>query len=111
LTAADRSTDPVAVYEDNAAALADLYESVPAEVVHSVLADLIPRGPGVALDIGAGSGRDAAWLASFDYDVVATEPAAANYDVASSTVLRRNSPECATIRDFGRGRVVSRSCT
>lgn len=30
----------------------------------------------IALDVGAGSGRDAAWLASLGYEVVAAEPAA-----------------------------------
>jgi hypothetical protein len=30
----------------------------------------------LALDVGAGSGRDAAWLDSLEHDVVAVEPAA-----------------------------------
>jgi SAM-dependent methyltransferase len=46
--------------------------------VHSALLEFIPRRPGLlALDVGAGLGRDAAWLcASLGYEVVAVEPAA-----------------------------------
>lgn len=48
-----------------------------AETVHAAELDLIPRGAGpIAVDVGAGSGRDTAWLASLRYQVVATEPAA-----------------------------------
>lgn len=60
-----------------AADLAARYEALPPEAVHAELADFIPHQPGLfALDIGAGSGRDAAWLASMGYEVVAVEPAA-----------------------------------
>jgi SAM-dependent methyltransferase len=67
----------IAAYEANAVHLAELYESVPAALIHAHLVDLLPPGPGLALDVGAGSGRDAAWLVSLGYDVVAAEPAAA----------------------------------
>lgn len=36
----------------------------------------MPNQPGLACDIGAGSGRDAAWLAGKGWDVIAVEPAA-----------------------------------
>jgi SAM-dependent methyltransferase len=36
---------------------------------------MVATGPGLALDIGAGSGRDAAWLIGRGYEVVAVEPA------------------------------------
>ena len=36
--------------------------------------DLLPAAPALAADIGAGTGRDAAWLASRGMDVVAVEP-------------------------------------
>ena len=64
---------------DGAAALdlAERYESVRAEDVHSWILDLFPAKPGAVLDVGAGSGRDAAWLAGQGYDVVAVEPSAA----------------------------------
>ena len=36
--------------------------------------NLLPRPPGRALDVGAGTGRDAAWLARLGFQVVAVEP-------------------------------------
>jgi protein-L-isoaspartate O-methyltransferase len=77
VTRVDASNGTIAAYEINAVQLAELYESVPATVIHAQFADFLPPGPGLALDVGAGSGRDAAWLASLGYEVVAAEPAAA----------------------------------
>jgi SAM-dependent methyltransferase len=69
--------DTVSAYDSQASALATRYESVSAEAVHAALLEFIPRGDDlIALDVGAGSGRDAAWLASLGYEVVAAEPAA-----------------------------------
>ncbi len=66
----------LAAYDRDAAALAVRYESLSAEVLWARVRDLIPVGPGrLALDVGAGSGRDAAWLAAQGYEVVAAEPA------------------------------------
>ena len=69
--------DPIDAYDDQAEALSALYEAVdPTQAFEAVL-DLLPDGVGrIALDIGAGSGRDGAWLASKGYDVVAAEPSA-----------------------------------
>lgn len=50
------------------------YESVDASHVNNWLRDLLPSGPAAVLDVGSGSGRDAAWLASLGYDVLAVEP-------------------------------------
>jgi protein-L-isoaspartate O-methyltransferase len=70
--------DTISAYNDHATALAAQYELLRSDAVHAALLDVIPRGPGlIALDVGAGSGRDAAWLSSLGYDVVAIEPAAA----------------------------------
>ena len=66
--------DPIDWYDANADAAAARYERVPPERLHGWLADLLPAAPAAALDIGAGSGRDAAWLSSRGYDVVAVEP-------------------------------------
>jgi protein-L-isoaspartate O-methyltransferase len=58
-------------YNTNAPTLVVTYERLPAEQVHAWLIDLLP-GPGArALDVGAGSGRDAAWLASRGLEVTA----------------------------------------
>lgn len=61
-------------YDQNAEAVAEQYESVDPRDVHSWLIDLLPNPPGSVLDVGAGSGRDAAWLSSLGFDVIAVEP-------------------------------------
>lgn len=49
---------------------------MPGGASFAAVADLFPSG-GLALDVGAGSGRDARWLRSIGFDVVAVEPATA----------------------------------
>ena len=66
--------DPNDWYDANADTAAARYEGVLPERLHGWLADLLPTAPAAALDVGAGSGRDAAWLSSRGYDVVAVEP-------------------------------------
>lgn len=61
-------------YEQNAHELVKQYESLSFEDVHTGLLDLLPEAGTTILDVGAGSGRDAAWFASRGYDVVAVEP-------------------------------------
>ena len=53
------------------------YETVDAHVLNRWLVDLLPKGKACILDVGSGSGRDAAWLATLGHDVVAIEPDAA----------------------------------
>lgn len=65
---------PILHYEQNAPALVTQYESLAFEDVHGALLDLLPKPGATILDVGAGSGRDAAWFASHGYDVVAVEP-------------------------------------
>lgn len=64
-------------YEQNAATVIPAYESLRAEDIHSWLLGLLPDRPSLVLDVGAGSGRDAAWLAGQGHEVIAIEPAAA----------------------------------
>ena len=61
-------------YSENAPTLASKYNSLNPESLHASWSHFIPDDPGMALDIGAGSGRDANWLASKGWDVVAVEP-------------------------------------
>jgi SAM-dependent methyltransferase len=69
-------TDPIKGYNDQAESLAARYEQLRAEAVHSAFLDVLPAGPDrLALDVGAGSGRDAAWLRRLGFDVIAVEPA------------------------------------
>lgn len=53
---------------------AALYESVSAEHVNDWLIDLLPHDGACILDVGSGSGRDAAWLANRGHEVIAVEP-------------------------------------
>jgi SAM-dependent methyltransferase len=64
-------------YEQNVATVISAYESLRAEDIHGWLLGLLPERPSLVLDIGAGSGRDAAWLEAQGHTVVAVEPAAA----------------------------------
>jgi SAM-dependent methyltransferase len=50
------------------------YESTPAADAHRAVLHLIPTASSSVLDIGSGTGRDAAWLASMGHRVVAAEP-------------------------------------
>ena len=64
------------------------FESVDASRVNEWLRDFLPLKPAAVLDVGAGSGRDAAWLASLGYDVLAVEP-----DRVMREEMRRWHPE------------------
>ena len=64
-------------YETHAAEAAARYESVAAEQINAWLLDLLPKRRAVVLDVGAGSGRDTAWLTSLGHEVIATDPSAA----------------------------------
>ncbi|WP_407155469.1 class I SAM-dependent methyltransferase [Bradyrhizobium sp. STM 3557] len=50
------------------------YESLAAQDVHRAVLHLLPSAPARVLDIGAGTGRDAAWFAAQGHQVVAVEP-------------------------------------
>jgi SAM-dependent methyltransferase len=61
-------------YRENAAELIERYESLAFRHKHDAVLHLIPAAPTTVLDIGAGSGADAAWLAARGHRVVAVEP-------------------------------------
>lgn len=61
-------------YGARADALAEQYESVSFETVHRDILHLISERPCRVLDVGAGTGRDAAALAARGHEVVAVEP-------------------------------------
>ena len=75
---------PIAWYDANAEAVVARYEAVASEAVHGWMLDLLPQSSASVLDIGAGSGRDAAWLAANGHDVVAVEPSASMRIAAAS---------------------------
>jgi SAM-dependent methyltransferase len=50
------------------------YDALPPEQIYAAVLDLLPREPARIADIGAGTGRDAAWLAEQGHRVLAVEP-------------------------------------
>lgn len=76
---ADDTLPPIpgtAGYAESADQLAIRYESIPFALVHRAILHLLPAAPCDALDIGAGTGRDAAALAALGHRIVAIEPTA-----------------------------------
>lgn len=64
-------------YAAEADTLVHQYESLAFADVHRTILPLLPPPPGRVLDIGAGTGRDAAGFAALGYTVTAIEPTAA----------------------------------
>lgn len=70
------SQQTISHYNKNAARYQAQYDALCASEVHAEWSGLLTqRTPGSALDIGAGSGRDAHWLAGQGWQVTAVEPA------------------------------------
>ena len=95
-------------YDDHAARLSTFYNAIESDAVHrSWIEKHLPEKPGFACDIGAGSGRDANWLASHGWDVVAVEPSASMRELATAkshpnvTWLDDSLPNLNTLRALG----------
>jgi SAM-dependent methyltransferase len=95
-------------YEQHADRLVEQYESLSFQDVHAALLDMLPPPGATVLDVGAGSGRDAAWFAANGYDVVAVEPSDAM--LAHACKLHPSSrihwvsdslPDLASVRRLG----------
>lgn len=71
------SEHAVAFYDAHAATLADGYESVAFDDAYPFLVTLFEGSPLTVVDIGAGTGRDAAWIAEKGHTVFAVEPSEA----------------------------------
>jgi 2-polyprenyl-3-methyl-5-hydroxy-6-metoxy-1,4-benzoquinol methylase len=50
------------------------FEAITSAELYTPVVDLLPASPSRIVDIGAGTGRDAAWLAGMGHDVTAVEP-------------------------------------
>ena len=61
-------------YELNADFLIEEYERVDFQQLHAAFLQYLPNHPCLILDIGSGTGRDAAGLADLGHSVVAVEP-------------------------------------
>ncbi|WP_299784325.1 bifunctional 2-polyprenyl-6-hydroxyphenol methylase/3-demethylubiquinol 3-O-methyltransferase UbiG [uncultured Roseobacter sp.] len=79
-------TPASAYYDQHALDLADSYEGISADAAHPGLANILKEGFADArvdiLDVGAGTGRDSAWLALLGHRVVAAEPSSAMLQIA-----------------------------
>ena len=100
--------ETLAFYAKHSARFAQRYESLDPEVIHFSWKDFLPP-PCRVLDAGAGTGRDAAWLADMGYRVVAMEPVAAFREFGhvhhASPGIRwidDRLPACAAVRRLGR---------
>ena len=71
------SWDTVTPYHRGFREFAEAYDAFGFEDVHAGALPFLPASPGLVLDVGAGSGRDAAWFAARGWQVVAAEPATA----------------------------------
>jgi len=95
-------------YNVHAKALCTQYNAVEVDSVHvSWVVNHLSEKPGFACDIGAGSGRDANWLAAKGWDVVAVEPSAGMREQAmltshpNVTWLDDSLPRLNTLRSLG----------
>jgi SAM-dependent methyltransferase len=70
----DLAVDSVEWYNLHAESVVERHESIRATDANAWLQPELPGSPAHVLDVGAGSGRDAAWLSSLGYKVVAVEP-------------------------------------
>ncbi len=95
-------------YDSEAEKLSATYDDVAAEMIHgSWYSNHVKDPPGFACDIGAGSGRDANWLAAKGWDVIAVEPSSGMREQATPkshpnvTWLDDSLPELSRLRALG----------
>ena len=97
-----------AYYDRNSDALLAQYDALDPAEIHAAWAPVhLREEPGFACDIGAGSGRDANWLAAKGWEVVAVEPSAVREQAADRShqrVVWMNDalPDLRTLRALGR---------
>jgi protein-L-isoaspartate O-methyltransferase len=84
------------------------YEAIDPADVHRPVLHLLPTAPSDVLDIGSGTGRDAAWFAGLGHRVVAVEPtealraaAMARHPSSRITWLNDSLPDLAALRARG----------
>jgi SAM-dependent methyltransferase len=61
-------------YEESSGDLIDRFEAIDPAQLYAPVAEALPDAPCRVLDIGAGTGRDAAWMAAQGHQVLAVEP-------------------------------------
>lgn len=88
--------DPTGWYDSHSSELVSRFERIDPAAVHHWLEGILGDRPGTVLDIGAGSGRNAAWFAAQGHDVVAMEP---SIGMRSSAQRRHPDPRIRWIDD------------
>ncbi|MFC3612245.1 class I SAM-dependent methyltransferase [Lutimaribacter marinistellae] len=66
--------DPLAIYRGAEAELRLRYDALSTEAILGPMLNHLPSTPCRALDVGAGSGRDARWLSAAGHEVTAIDP-------------------------------------
>lgn len=96
-------------YAEQAKSLLAPYESCRTEEVHADFLPFFPTSPLQIIDLGSGTGRDAAWFADNGHEVLAVEPTAELREAAarlhpSSQIswLDDSLPELAVVRKLKR---------
>jgi len=69
-------SEVIAGYETAVEMLKPRYDAIDPELLYAAVIAHFPQNPCRVLDIGAGTGRDAAWLAGQGHEVLAVEPVA-----------------------------------
>jgi len=97
------------IYSRDAKHFFEQYQQLRFEDVHASWLRHLPEKPGFALDVGAGSGRDAVALAERGWEVLAVEPATGLRELAESASSGCSVqwgddqlPELGHIRSLGR---------
>ena len=76
-------------YNQHAERYFNQYQSLTFDQVHGDWLPQLDSKTGLALDVGAGSGRDAAALAERGWDVVAVEPAAGLRELGQNATKKK----------------------
>ena len=88
--------DTITPYNRGFREFSSAYEAFGFSEIHAGALPFLPNRPGLALDVGAGSGRDAYWFAQHEWDVVAVEPAIA---MRAEAMRAHPSPRIRWIED------------
>lgn len=83
-------------YDANAEERSCVYSAMDPVRINGWWSELKPPAPALAVDIGAGSGRDAGWLAEMGHPVIAVEPSPG---MRRQALLRGHSPQITWLDD------------
>lgn len=99
---ADAEAEAIAIYKAHAGDLVPRYDAVAAKDVLAPVMAFLPTAATKVLDVGAGSGRDLAWLAGQGHGVTAAEPvagfrAAIARRMPAATVIDARLPDLSAV--------------